>query len=109
MYNPVGDPSFLKHSSRHLFVLKFDANPEVAFKGTVMHLPAFGEEMNKSRAMVAAQARALANEGFQVFVPDYYGTGDSGGDFSEATWDLWLEDIRFCLSHSLSKESYTSL
>jgi len=93
-----GTPFFLEHSSRRLFVLLVDANLDVAFKGAILHLPAFGEEMNKSRAMVVSQARALAHEGYTVLVPDYFGTGDSAGDFSEASWDVWLEDMRYCLS-----------
>lgn len=61
-----------------------------------MHFPAFAEEMNKSRAMVSAQARVMAAQGFTVVVPDYFGTGDSQGDFSEASWQDWLDDMRFC-------------
>jgi len=93
-----GTPFFIEHSSRRLFVLLVDANLDVAFKGAILHLPAFGEEMNKSRAMVVSQARALAHEGYTVLVPDYFGTGDSAGAFSEASWDVWLEDMRYCLS-----------
>jgi len=92
-----GTPFFLEYSSRRLFVLLFEANSDVAFKGLVLHLPAFGEEMNKSRAMVVSQARAMANQGFTVLVPDYFGTGDSSGDFSAASWTIWLEDMRYCL------------
>jgi len=62
----------------------------------ILHIPAFAEEMNKSRAMVVAQARAMATQGFTVLVPDYFGTGDSQGDFSEASWQIWLKDMRFC-------------
>lgn len=93
-----GTPLFLEHSSRRLFVLFLKANPDVMPKGAVLHLPAFGEEMNKSRAMVVSQARALAHEGYAVLLPDYFGTGDSSGDFSEASWKVWLEDMRYCLS-----------
>ena len=50
-------------------------------RGAVLHLHAFAEEMNKSRRMVALQARALAEAGFAVLQIDLHGCGDSGGDF----------------------------
>lgn len=58
----------------------------------VIHFPAFADEMNKSRAVVARAARALAEAGAAVVVPDLYGTGDSEGDFVNAAWDIWLAD-----------------
>lgn len=58
----------------------------------VIHFPAFAEEMNKSRAMVARTARALAELGVAVVVPDLFGTGDSEGDFVDADWETWLAD-----------------
>jgi len=36
----------------------------------------------------------LAREGFPVLRFDYYGTGDSAGDYREATIDLWCSNIR---------------
>lgn len=54
--------------------------------------------MNKSRAMVIKQARDFARQGYRVLVPDYYGTGDSAGDFCEASWEIWLEDVRYCIN-----------
>jgi exosortase A-associated hydrolase 2 len=61
--------------------------------GLVVHAPAFAEEVNKARRMVALQARTLAAEGFAVVVPDLLGCGDSPGDFNEATWSTWVNDI----------------
>lgn len=43
--------------------------------------------------MMSAQARALANAGVAVVVPDLYGTGDSGGDFADADWSIWCLDM----------------
>lgn len=48
--------------------------------------------MNKSRRMVALQARALAAVGGTVAVLDPRGTGDSGGEHAAASWDGWLAD-----------------
>jgi len=59
----------------------------------LLHLPAFADEMNKSRAIVAQQARQLAEQGWAVMIPDLYGCGDSAGDLSAARWSLWQQDL----------------
>lgn len=59
----------------------------------ILHVPAFAEEMNKSRHMVALQAKTLSNQGYAMLVVDLLGTGDSSGDFGEATWQIWLQNI----------------
>jgi len=53
----------------------------------------FAEEMNKTRRMVTLVAARLANQGITVILPDYYGTGDSAGDFSDATVARWRADL----------------
>lgn len=58
----------------------------------VLYLHPFAEEMNKARRMAALQARALAGAGFEVLQVDLLGCGDSSGDFSDASWDAWLDD-----------------
>jgi len=68
-------------------------------RGCVLYIHPFAEELNKSRRMAALQARRLAGAGYRVMLPDLYGCGDSGGDFSEASWDLWLKDLSLCLEH----------
>ena len=59
----------------------------------VMIVPAFGDEMNKTRRMITELARRLNELGIAVLIPDVYGTGDSDGSFSDASWDGWLEDL----------------
>ena len=67
----------------------------------VLIIPPFAEEMNKSRRMLVQQAWMLAEIGYAVYFPDLFGTGDSEGDFSDATWEIWCEDI----SNTLQKIS----
>jgi exosortase A-associated hydrolase 1/exosortase A-associated hydrolase 2 len=62
--------------------------------GDLLFIPPFGEEMNRCRAMAAMQARALASVGAGTLFVDPYGTGDSAGDFVEASWDQWREDLK---------------
>ncbi|MBN8507277.1 MAG: hydrolase 1, exosortase A system-associated [Burkholderiales bacterium] len=63
-------------------------------QGDILVVPPFAEEMNRCRAMVALQARELSRCGVGTLVLDPYGTGDSAGDFVDATWTLWLADLR---------------
>lgn len=64
------------------------------FRGALLHIPAFGEEMNKSRRTAALAARHMAAAGYVVRFVDAYGTGDSPGEFGEATWRVWVDDFR---------------
>ena len=62
-------------------------------RGGVLYIHPFAEEMNKSRRMAALTARAFADEGFDVLLMDLLGCGDSSGDFGDATWEAWLDDV----------------
>ncbi len=85
-------PFFLETRSGSLFAQHWSPQG-VAMRHAILHVPAFGEEMNKSRRMVALQAKALAEQGYAVLVMDLFGSGDSNGDFGEATWEMWLQNI----------------
>lgn len=61
--------------------------------GQVVFVHALAEEMNRSRRMAALQARALARAGFDVLQIDLLGCGDSSGEFGDATWSAWINDI----------------
>lgn len=62
-------------------------------RGAVLLVAPFGEEMNKSRRMLALQARALTRQGFAVLLMDLYGCGDSDGELRDASWDRWKADL----------------
>lgn len=62
--------------------------------GHVLYVHPFAEEMNKSRRMAALQARAFCARGYNVLQMDLLGCGDSSGDFGEARWALWKDDVR---------------
>ena len=64
-----------------------------ALRGGIVYLHPFVEEMNKSRRMAALQSRMLAARGFAVLQIDLFGCGDSSGDFGDASWELWRDDV----------------
>ena len=71
--------------------------PEGRARGGILHVPAFAEEMNKSRRMVSLQAKAFAKAGYATLVMDLFGCGDSDGLLDGATAEIWLDDIATAL------------
>lgn len=88
---------FLECQGRKLFYLLLQPT-DVEACGSVLYLPPFTEEMHKSRHIVASQARLLAARGYNVLLLDLTGCGDSGGEFSEADWQVWLQDANAAAS-----------
>lgn len=62
-------------------------------RGDLLFIPPLAEEMNRCRAMVGMQARALSAIGIGTLVLDPLGTGDSGGDHADASWSAWRDDF----------------
>jgi len=62
-------------------------------RGAVLFVHPFAEELNKSRRMVALGVAELASEGWTVMQVDLLGCGDSSGEFEDASWTAWLDDI----------------
>jgi exosortase A-associated hydrolase 2 len=62
-------------------------------RAAVLYVHPWCEEMNKSRRMAAWQARALAAAGCAVLQIDLHGCGDSSGDFEDARWEGWVDDV----------------
>ena len=93
--NRSGEPlAFMLEGSRgRLCALYFAPHGDAAARGDLLVVPPFAEEMNRCRAMVALQARSLALQGVGTLVLDPYGTGDSEGEFADATWAQWFDDL----------------
>ena len=60
----------------------------------ILFVPALFEEMNRTRALIAAAMRALAERGHGCWLPDLMGTGESETRLAEARWDDWRHDVR---------------
>lgn len=87
------EPLSIDGSSGTLFALLYTPIVVVSEKPAVLFFPPFAEELNKVRRMVALMAQRLVQQGFAVLVPDLFGTGDSSGDFAQASWETWIEDM----------------
>ena len=86
------EPVFLQCRHGPLFGLLIrPANQKIV--DSIIYLHPFAEEMHKSRRMAAVTARRAAAAGFAVLMIDLAGCGDSAGDFGEATWEIWTDNI----------------
>ncbi len=85
---------FLPSTAGQRFALLHSPEAAAKARGAVVYVHPFGEELNKSRRMAALQARALAGAGYTVLQIDLLGCGDSSGDFGDATWEAWLNDVK---------------
>lgn len=86
------EPFFLDATPGQRFCL-FHPPATSACRGAVLYVHPFADEMNKSRRMAALQARDLAAAGFGVLQIDLYGCGDSSGEFGDARWAIWKQDL----------------
>ena len=86
-------PFFLSANAGERFCLYHQPEPDVPPRGAILYVHPFAEELNKSRRMAALQSRAFAQAGFGVLQMDLYGCGDSSGDFADARWPIWLDDL----------------
>lgn len=93
----VKKPFFLTGSFGDIFCSFIMPSDNKAVTRAVVFFPPFAEEMNKSRRMVTLQAERLANLGLACLIVDLYGTGDSQGDFGEASWEIWLDNMQTAL------------
>lgn len=77
------------------------ADSNVSNSTALLILPPFAEEMNCCRRVFATLAATLAaadtaatpGAGIDCFLPDFYGTGDSEGDFHNISLQQWRQDI----------------
>ena len=102
------DPFFMIGRHGRLFSVLF--SPPEAVRSSrpgVLYVPPFADEMNKARRQAALTARALASMGNLTLMLDLYGTGDSDGEFGDATIDHWMHDLedglRFLQSRGVTR------
>jgi exosortase A-associated hydrolase 2 len=84
---------FLPVGTGQRFCLLHSVEPGLPVQGALVYVHPFAEEMNKTRRMAALQARAMALAGYAVLQVDLYGCGDSSGDFGDASWPDWVDDV----------------
>lgn len=86
------DARFIDGQRGKLFVLLRKPTDRAGGR-CVMIVPPFAEEMNKTRKMLTGVAQGLATRGVAALLPDLHATGDSEGEFREADWEVWKDDL----------------
>lgn len=89
---------FLKGPEGPLFSVYHPAIGQRPTPLGLIYVPPFAEEMNRARRMAALQARRLAELGVGVLLLDPFGTGDSAGEFGDARWETWREDVKAAMA-----------
>lgn len=65
----------------------------------ILFVPPLFEEMNRTRALLAAAMRRLAARGFGCWLPDLGGTGESEASLGDMEWSDWRHDVMAAAGH----------
>jgi len=80
-----------------LFAIHFPGEPE---KPVAVLCQPYGYEAVKTRRVYFNIAKEWAAKGIDVLLFDYYGTGNSWGEFYELRWSGMLEDIQIIIDEA---------
>jgi alpha-beta hydrolase superfamily lysophospholipase len=69
----------------------------------ILFVPPLFEEMNRTRALMAATMRRLAQLGFGCWLPDLSGTGESERDLGDVAWSDWRHDVTAAAAYVAEK------
>jgi exosortase A-associated hydrolase 2 len=83
---------FIETGHGRIYAVHHAPTGEAAW-GHILCVPAFNEEMNRCRSTLTLQAQELARHGVGTLVIDLFGTGESDGQYLDARWELWIEDL----------------
>ncbi len=105
-------PFFLQSGAGNIFVALFK-NEVVKARTVYILVPPFLDEMNKSRRMFVRMANNLVVHGDDALIPDFYGTGDSEGEFADTDWEIWNSDfdhlVAWCKTQNYTKINFIAL
>jgi exosortase A-associated hydrolase 2 len=99
---------FFNSGGHRLFGFLHSSQEDHSSRGVII-CPPFAEEKQDSHRVLVNFARELARKCFGVLRFDYFGTGDSEGDWEEATVSDWLSDIRAAIDWVATNLEITTL
>jgi exosortase A-associated hydrolase 2 len=97
---------FLENKNGHILVTSFQCSAQLTSllpSNALIVIQPLAEELNCSRRQFSEMGLALTNHHYDTFIPDFFGTADSEGDFSEITLATLLEDIDSLCQYLVNK------
>jgi pimeloyl-ACP methyl ester carboxylesterase len=85
---------YVGNEERKLYSVYYEPRPSANNEKAVILCYPIGQEYIRCHRMYSNLAGKLVQEGVHVVKFDYSGTGDSHGEFSAASIDEWVADIR---------------
>ena len=89
---PMAEYGFFGSARARLFGAVHRPGANRTGKGVVLCYPT-GQEYMRIHRTYAELARSLVSAGYCVLRFDYFGCGDSEGEFIDATFERWVDDI----------------
>jgi pimeloyl-ACP methyl ester carboxylesterase len=84
-------------SANHAILALYDPPESNPTRGSVVICNPWAAEYLSVYAIMRFAARRLSQAGFHVMRFDYYGCGDSGGEFTEGDADSWTSDAAIAI------------
>jgi len=106
--NPV-TPFYFGRAGQRIYGCYHVPTPEVSLKGGVILCQSIGHEYIHSHRAFFQLANRLATKGFISLRFDYFGTGDSEGDFEDGGIVRWLEDVRMAVDEMQNRFDIKSI
>ncbi len=104
---PIQDAFYFVDRQRQLFgmLTHRDAHRDTG----ILICQSVGQEYMRAHRALKLVSDRLADRGFAVMRFDYAGTGDSGGDFSEASTEEWLHNIAAAANELRTRTGVTEI
>ena len=87
------NPFYFGSSKRPLFGIHHPPKSDVQRNFGVVLCPAIGQDYMRTHRGLKQLAIQLSKSGFHVLRFNYFGTGDSAGESTEATLEQWIDDV----------------
>lgn len=90
-------PYYFGHADSSLFGCYHPPSVTIPAPSGVLICYPVGHEYIRSHRLLLQLTKTLNRQGLHVFRFDYFGCGDSAGDFRDARTNRWIEDIQLAI------------
>lgn len=90
-------PHFIEHDGRKIFAAYYEPQAAISSDAVLLAYP-LGQEYMRSHRAYHQIAKALSLSGVHVLKFDYFGSGDSEGEWQDVCLADCLDDLRYCFT-----------